>query len=1203
MSREEDDAVALVRVYCGLASADLAEPQSGSDIWLTVAVVDDAGRLIDICEVSDDAGGYAELSALLAQRSGGTSAVAVAAESDDHVVTQLLTAAGRNLAFTDDDSADDYAERFADDESPEEIQSNAAERRAVGLARALQAGVLSAVGQSPPRDMLPLKPVLAAHAAVVSGRQSAAATLREVLRELYPAALRAYPDPAETIPLAVLDALPEPGILGGGATGRKGDQVVIGELAKAGVADAATLGEAITALRVAIAETPRRTGVNRAMTAAVAETIRQSVAAVRAGDAAAAALVAVLAEKMSPAAHRTLPNRQRPATPLSPAAPLNQPAQPLTPATPLRPATALPESSPSRSRAAAVASNARPAAAASDAMPTRTRASRAAESAGRVAETAARAAEVARAEESAAARATGGRRRAQTTPNMPLQAQPPVVSAPPAASLPGTIGSAPAVVSGPPAVISAPPVVSTPPGYVPSAPPAYGSVPSAPPAYGSVPSAPPAYGSVPSGPPAYGSVPSGPPAYGVTSAPPGYAPASHAAPTPPYQPAAYQAPTPMYAPAPPVPPTYQGQQPTPASMQSIPVPLQPAPPQPTPVAPLPVAPAPVAPPPVAPSPVIPPQPTSTNNEPQFTSLMPSPPPGIAPLIGGHEHHEMPRFDSYGFDPLAGMPPAPPITPAAPTSGGGLDGGPRLSDLSALGEPPTLSRWAQGSADAPTTETSAAAYKFGADPLASASELSSLPKLSDIPQPPDFSALDATIESTSGSLSASGTPRREPRTSAASSASSSSSSTDAFGSRSSATDALGSRSSAADALGSRSAASDALSSFGSGEFPPLNGDRSTRSRAESGAAAASAGLSRAERRAERDRAEQAAAEQARGGSRHADRAQDEEPARSERARTEIPRTSRTEIPRTESPRSELPRTEVSRTEIPRTEIPRSERARTEIPRSDRGRTEIPRSERSRTAERHVELPRQREGRVPPPWQTGELPVEPAGLRLVEPAPVADPALRGGYSDELSGEYSGEFRFEPPALRLVDSERPAERATARSTGAGRSRRAQAAERDAAPKQPDEGDGDLLIFAAARSAWFTDWDADEATGETQAPNPSWENSNDQAWQAAQRAAAPQIGDETSTGLPRRVPQQNLVPGAPVNANPERPLRIVRDAAQIAAHTTGYFRGWRRGQEVGGFSVGGRPGRESAGGWDFSREASRDYQEREYEYRSARR
>ena len=61
--------------------------------------------------------------------------------------------------------------------------------------------------------------MLAAHAALASGRHSAAVALREVLRELYPAALRAYPDPAEPVSLAVLDALPEPGMLGGSRPG------------------------------------------------------------------------------------------------------------------------------------------------------------------------------------------------------------------------------------------------------------------------------------------------------------------------------------------------------------------------------------------------------------------------------------------------------------------------------------------------------------------------------------------------------------------------------------------------------------------------------------------------------------------------------------------------------------------------------------------------------------------------------------------------------------------------------------------------------------------------------------------------------------------------------------------------------------------------------------------------------------------------
>ena len=132
--------MALVRVYCGLASADPADRPASAGSTLTSAVVDDAGRLLHVCEISDDAAGYAQLVALLVERSGGPSGAAIAADSDDHTVTSLLSAAGRPLAIADDDSVDDFAERFADDDSLEEMQSPPAERRAVGLARALQAG-------------------------------------------------------------------------------------------------------------------------------------------------------------------------------------------------------------------------------------------------------------------------------------------------------------------------------------------------------------------------------------------------------------------------------------------------------------------------------------------------------------------------------------------------------------------------------------------------------------------------------------------------------------------------------------------------------------------------------------------------------------------------------------------------------------------------------------------------------------------------------------------------------------------------------------------------------------------------------------------------------------------------------------------------------------------------------------------------------
>jgi hypothetical protein len=216
----------------------------------------------------------------------------------------------------------------------------------------------------------------------------------------------------------------------------------------------------------------------------------------------------------------------------------------------------------------------------------------------------------------------------------------------------------------------------------------------------------------------------------------------------------------------------------------------------------------------------------------------------------------------------------------------------------------------------------------------------------------------------------------------------------------------------------------------------------------------------------------------------------------------------------------------------------------------------------------------DGRVRPPWQ--DMPTEPPALRLVEP--------------QLSGLGSASADAasiaEPPPLRLVDRE-PA----ARSGRTSRRSTLTALDRSTQPPVPDEGDGDLLIFAAARSAWFT--------GHDESADVEWANPSDTGWRAAEKAATPSVAAETSAGLPKRVPQANLVPGSPLRD--ERPLRIVRDAASIAAHTTGYFRGWRRGQEIGGYAIGGRPGRESAGGWDFTRDGQAEDYRNNAGYRSS--
>ena len=764
--------MALVRVYCGLASADPADRPASAGSTLTSAVVDDAGRLLHVCEIGDDPAGYAQLVALLVERSGGPSGAAIAADSDDHTVTSLLSAAGRPLAIADDDSVDDFAERFADDDSLEEMHSPPAERRAVGLARALQAGALSAVTLPAPRDLAGYKQVLAAHAALASGRHSAAAALREVLRELYPAALRAYPDPAEPVSLAVLDALPEPGMLSG--TAAQGREVsvavdaVAAHLAADGVADAGQINQAVTALRVAVSETPRRAAVSRALTAAVAETVRQAVASVRACDAGCDALVGALSAR---------------ATTPAPA-------------------------------------------------PGRRAAARRGEPVGDLSSI-------------SSTTSTGLRAIRPTEPE----------------------------------------------------------------------------------------------------------------------------------------PIGRRSRPEPVSGGTGPMP-------PRPLGPPPVAPAPVAPPPIAPAPMTPAAASGT--------------PTSAPPM-------RPRIDAPTNRPVSAPPPPPPgITPIAPAQRGNVP-------PAEAGEPfrPTLTTAAINSARAERQRT----------------VIPPRPKTTPQQEPPTggFSATDLSI------------PVPTPRPGQESAP-----------------------------PGSRA------------NWPLVNGSDDQDERAPEAPAAYGYG--------------------------------------------------------------------------------------------DRG--------------RNIDAPSD-PGRVTPPWLADDLPQEPPMLRLVEPPPLADRALRDG------GNPPTDPGLDNPPLRLVDREqaarngRPAPRADLPAP----------AERRPTPKEhrpppvSDEGDNDLLIFAAAKSAWFVGH-GDEAELD-------WATTADTGWQAAEQAARPAVGDETSAGLPKRVPQANLVPGSPLRE--ERPLRIVRNAASLAENTTGYFRGWRRGQEIGGFAVGGRPGREAAGGWDFSRDTGDRDDDREYEYRSA--
>jgi signal transduction histidine kinase len=82
---------------------------------------------------------------------------------------------------------------------------------------------------------------------------------------------------------------------------------------------------------------------------------------------------------------------------------------------------------------------------------------------------------------------------------------------------------------------------------------------------------------------------------------------------------------------------------------------------------------------------------------------------------------------------------------------------------------------------------------------------------------------------------------------------------------------------------------------------------------------------------------------------------------------------------------------------------------------------------------------------------------------------------------------------------------------------------------PVPPDNGHEQRLpIFDSLESDWFRRSGSTHAAAQDQAGQAAWNSPADDGWRAAQTVASPATGAMTSAGLPRRVPQANLVPGS---------------------------------------------------------------------------
>ncbi|QSB05741.1 hypothetical protein [Natronoglycomyces albus] len=101
---------------------------------------------------------------------------------------------------------------------------------------------------------------------------------------------------------------------------------------------------------------------------------------------------------------------------------------------------------------------------------------------------------------------------------------------------------------------------------------------------------------------------------------------------------------------------------------------------------------------------------------------------------------------------------------------------------------------------------------------------------------------------------------------------------------------------------------------------------------------------------------------------------------------------------------------------------------------------------------------------------------------------------------------------------------------------------------------GDDGLLIFGQTKSAWFKRPGSENERDD-------WSFAADEGWKTAQAVTeAPEQADTTNSGLPRRKPQANLVPGSMLTSDKRFDEPINRDAELLAQNTSGYFKGWGR-------------------------------------------
>lgn len=170
-----------------------------------VAVVDDAGRVLDRRRIDTGVAGFGQLLAMLAEHAGDPAEVPVAIETDKNLIVVALQAAGVTVYPINPRAVARYRERHSQSGKKSDCGD------ALVLAGVLrtdrhQHRPLPAVSDA----ALAVKALARQHQEAIWALHQTTSRLRSVLLEFYPQALRAFPNLKHKAALTILGAAPVP---------------------------------------------------------------------------------------------------------------------------------------------------------------------------------------------------------------------------------------------------------------------------------------------------------------------------------------------------------------------------------------------------------------------------------------------------------------------------------------------------------------------------------------------------------------------------------------------------------------------------------------------------------------------------------------------------------------------------------------------------------------------------------------------------------------------------------------------------------------------------------------------------------------------------------------------------------------------------------------------------------------------------------